>query len=243
MIEIVPEVIEIVPEVLEYKPPFSTSSTEHVTIKNKSKEKVAFKVKTTAPKIYCVRPNAAVVAPGEEVQIQVILLGLSEEPAPDFKCKDKFLLITLPAPYDLGETTVAEAWPQLEAEFKDQAMSKRIRVKYLMSHASKNEGEKSPADAAGAASAAPATEAIGATSASAGRGHDLKEGVDTAQEKVVDNAPRVANPVNRPASQTTAIKHKERASLSNNQEPVSAFNPALVLALALLALALGWLYY
>ena len=89
-------------------------------------------MKTTAPKFYCVRPNAAVVKPGESVQVQVILLGLTKEPTADFKCRDKFLVITLPAPYDLGEKTVADAWPELETEFKQQAVSKKIKVKYLL---------------------------------------------------------------------------------------------------------------
>lgn len=89
-------------------------------------------MKTTAPKVYCVRPNAALVAPGESVDVQVILLGLKEEPAADFKCKDKFLVIALPAPYDLGETSVADAWAQLEAEFKDKGLSKKIKVNYML---------------------------------------------------------------------------------------------------------------
>ncbi|SSD58743.1 related to Vesicle-associated membrane protein-associated protein SCS2 [Saccharomycodes ludwigii] len=105
--------VEIEPSVLEYK------------------QRIAFKVKTTAPKFYCVRPNAATVAPGEQIQVQVILLGLTEEPESDYKCRDKFLVITLPCPYDLGESSVADTWSQLEAEFKSHSYSKKIKVKYL----------------------------------------------------------------------------------------------------------------
>lgn len=72
------------------------------------------------------------VPAGESVDVQVILLGLKEEPTPAFKCKDKFLVIALPAPYDLGELSVAEAWPQLEAEFKAKGLSKKIKVNYLL---------------------------------------------------------------------------------------------------------------
>ena len=122
--------IEILPDVLEYKPPLTEQSTEYATITNNTSETIAFKVKTTAPKFYCVRPNAAVVAPGETVQIQVIFLGLAEEPSADTKCRDKFLIITLPAPHDLGDKSVAEAWSDLEAEFGSQAISKKIKVRY-----------------------------------------------------------------------------------------------------------------
>lgn len=112
--------------------PFTSQAAEHITIKNDSEQTIAFKVKTTAPKVYCVRPNAALVPAGESVDVQVILLGLKEEPTPDFKCKDKFLVIALPAPYDLGELSVAEAWPQLEAEFKNKGLSKKIKVNYQL---------------------------------------------------------------------------------------------------------------
>lgn len=107
--------------------PFTAQSTEYVTIANNSQEQIAFKVKTTAPKFYCVRPNAALLGPGESVQVHVILLGLGKEPEADFKCRDKFLVITLPAPYDLGSEPVANAWPRLETEFKQQAVSKKSR--------------------------------------------------------------------------------------------------------------------
>ncbi|KAL6940315.1 hypothetical protein ACO0QE_004213 [Hanseniaspora vineae] len=124
--------ITIEPSVLEFKSPLTEQSTEYITITNNSDEAIAFKVKTTAPKYYCVRPNAALVAAGEEVKVQIILLGLAEEPKADHKCKDKFLVITLPAPYELNNTSVSEVWSQLEAEFKDQSISKKIKVKYVV---------------------------------------------------------------------------------------------------------------
>lgn len=132
--------VDISPDVLEYKSPLTRQSTEYVTVKNNSDQAVAFKVKTTAPKFYCVRPNASVVAPGETVDVQVIFLGLPESPQPDYKCRDKFLVITLPSPYDLGAKSVSEAWADLEAEFKQQAISKKIKVRYLID----SEAEKNP---------------------------------------------------------------------------------------------------
>jgi len=38
-------------------------------LKNPSDRKVCFKIKTTAPKKYCVKPNSGVVDPSSEVQI------------------------------------------------------------------------------------------------------------------------------------------------------------------------------
>ncbi|CCH62762.1 hypothetical protein TBLA_0I01030 [Henningerozyma blattae CBS 6284] len=134
--------IEIKPDVLEYNPPFTQQSTQYATVTNTSDHPIVFKVKTTAPKFYCVRPNAALVEPGESVEVQVILLGLTEEPAPDYKCRDKFLIITLPAPNDLGTKSVAEAWPELEMEYKKQAISKKIKVRYNLSSKSSGSHEK-----------------------------------------------------------------------------------------------------
>ncbi|KAH3677185.1 hypothetical protein WICMUC_001766 [Wickerhamomyces mucosus] len=124
--------ISITPNLLEFRPPFTKPSTEIITITNHSNETAAFKVKTTAPKVYCVRPNAAIVEPNQSIDVSIILLGLKEEPTQDYKCNDKFLIVALPSPYDLGESTVAESWPKLEAEFKQQSVSKKIKVKYVL---------------------------------------------------------------------------------------------------------------
>lgn len=216
--------IDISPNTLEYKPPFTTQSTEYVTITNNSAETVAFKVKTTAPKFYCVRPNASVVAPGEQVQVQVILLGLAEEPTSDFKCRDKFLVITLPAPYDLGSTTVAEAWPQLEAEFKQQAVSKKIKVKYLLDAEPRAaEVEEEPTDVIAAVAAeAPKTQ----------------ESIPEVKE-VVEEPEEVVKPKLAPAS--TIETPSSTQKLAEKQE--GSVNPIIILFVALIALILGWLYY
>jgi hypothetical protein len=49
--------------------PFTRTSREVLKLRNPSDEEVAFKVKTTAPKLYCVRPNAGVVPAGGSVEV------------------------------------------------------------------------------------------------------------------------------------------------------------------------------
>ena len=39
-------------------------------VSNPNNQPVAFKVKTTAPKQYCVRPNSGRIEPGEKVEVQ-----------------------------------------------------------------------------------------------------------------------------------------------------------------------------
>ena len=58
---------------------------------NKTDNYVAFKVKTTNPKKYCVRPNTGVVHPRSSSEVLVTMQAQKEAPA-DLQCKDKFLL-------------------------------------------------------------------------------------------------------------------------------------------------------
>merc|ERR1712235_64518 len=65
-----------------------------------SEESVAFKIKTTAPQRYCVRPNAGTVPPGGDAEIKVMLQpGQTDE-------KHKFMVqsIYVPGSYNELET-------------------------------------------------------------------------------------------------------------------------------------------
>lgn len=97
---------------------------------NNTSEPLAFKVKTTAPKLYCVRPNASVVAPGESMKISLILQGFTQPLPKDYKCKDKFLIVSLPCPELEDASKVGENWAQLEAKHKDQLLQKKLKVNF-----------------------------------------------------------------------------------------------------------------
>ncbi|KAJ4712760.1 Vesicle-associated 1-1-like protein [Melia azedarach] len=60
-------------------------------LSNKTDNYVAFKVKTTNPKKYCVRPNTGIVLPRSTCDIIVTMQAQKEAPV-DMQCKDKFLL-------------------------------------------------------------------------------------------------------------------------------------------------------
>ncbi|KAL8129134.1 hypothetical protein V2J09_018289 [Rumex salicifolius] len=80
-------------ESLELQFPFELnkqiSCTIHLT--NKTDQHVAFKVKTTNPKKYCVRPNTGIVLPHSNCGVLVTMQAQKEAP-PDMQSKDKFLL-------------------------------------------------------------------------------------------------------------------------------------------------------
>ena len=49
--------------------PFTDVVTTNLKLKNPSEKRVCFKVKTTAPRRYCVRPNSGVIEAGAAVNI------------------------------------------------------------------------------------------------------------------------------------------------------------------------------
>ncbi|KAE9613804.1 hypothetical protein Lal_00016332 [Lupinus albus] len=80
-------------EPLELKFPFELKKQISCSLQllNKTDSYVAFKVKTTNPKKYCVRPNTGIVMPRSTCDIMVTMQAQKEAP-PDMQCKDKFLL-------------------------------------------------------------------------------------------------------------------------------------------------------
>ncbi|KAL6501567.1 Vesicle-associated protein 1-2 [Orobanche gracilis] len=80
-------------EPLEMKFPFELKKqiSCSLQVSNKTDNYVAFKVKTTNPKKYCVRPNTGIVLPRSTCDI-VVTMQAQKEPPADMQCKDKFLL-------------------------------------------------------------------------------------------------------------------------------------------------------
>lgn len=71
--------------------PFDQVVTSYLELKNPSDQRVCFKVKTTAPKRYCVRPNSGIVDPGSKLKI-AIMLQPSEHESPSERSKHKFMV-------------------------------------------------------------------------------------------------------------------------------------------------------
>ena len=85
------ELISIVPDELKFLFELEKQSYCDLKVANKTDNYVAFKVKTTSPKKYFVRPNTGVIQPWDSCIIRVTLQAQREYP-PDMQCKDKFLL-------------------------------------------------------------------------------------------------------------------------------------------------------
>ncbi|XP_022895750.1 vesicle-associated protein 1-1-like [Olea europaea var. sylvestris] len=85
------ELLQIEPLELQFPFELKKQISCSLQLTNKSDNYVAFKVKTTNPKKYCVRPNTGVVLPHSTCDVTVTMQAQKEAP-PDLQCKDKFLL-------------------------------------------------------------------------------------------------------------------------------------------------------
>lgn len=119
---------------IELKAPFKNRQQTHlVKVRNDLEKSVAFKVKTTAPKLYCVRPNSGVLKKGEEGEITIIFQGLSEEPSIGSKCKDKFLIVSVPIGNEVEEfdgKLVSTEWDKLVSEAGGNTQDVKLKVVY-----------------------------------------------------------------------------------------------------------------
>ncbi|KAK1978488.1 MSP domain-containing protein [Colletotrichum cereale] len=114
--------VDIEPAELSFRRPFTVEVSQILRIKNPNQSPIAFKVKTTAPKQYCVRPNSGRVEPGQDVEVTVLLQAMKQEPPLDTKCRDKFLVQSVPITADKEFASIANISTVIE---------RKIRVNWL----------------------------------------------------------------------------------------------------------------
>ncbi|PON93009.1 Vesicle-associated membrane-protein-associated protein [Trema orientale] len=85
------ELLSIEPVELKFPFELKKQISCSLQLSNKTDSYVAFKVKTTNPKKYCVRPNTGVVLPRSTCDVIVTMQAQKEAPQ-DMQCRDKFLL-------------------------------------------------------------------------------------------------------------------------------------------------------
>ncbi|XP_044759642.1 vesicle-associated membrane protein/synaptobrevin-binding protein [Coccinella septempunctata] len=88
---------------LKFKGPFNVPVTSYMKLTNPSETTVFFKIKTTAPKKYCVRPNSGKLLPKEVAEIAITLQPL--ESGID-KNKHKFMVQSCFVPEVLPEDNI-----------------------------------------------------------------------------------------------------------------------------------------
>ncbi|XP_042054848.1 vesicle-associated protein 1-3-like isoform X2 [Salvia splendens] len=122
------ELLRIQPSELKFPFEVRKQSSCAMQLANKTDQYVAFKVKTTNPKRYCVRPNVGVVLPYSMCNITVTMQAHKEVPA-DMQCRDKFLVQSVIVPYGTTNKDISQEMFNRENEkFVDEF---KLRVIYI----------------------------------------------------------------------------------------------------------------
>ncbi|XP_071702542.1 uncharacterized protein [Rutidosis leptorrhynchoides] len=100
-----PDILEVQPQELKFLFELKKQSSCSVQMNNKTNQHVAFKVKTTNPKKYCVRPNTGVIDPKSTCDFTVTMQAQKAAP-PDMICRDKFLVQSTVVPEGTMEEDV-----------------------------------------------------------------------------------------------------------------------------------------
>ncbi|GMJ11269.1 vamp/synaptobrevin-associated protein 27-2 [Hibiscus trionum] len=102
------QLLEIEPKELEFKFILKKQCSCSVRITNNTDQYVAFKVKTTSPKKYCVRPNVGIIMPKSICDFTVTMQAQLEAP-PDMICGDKFLIQSTVVPVGTIDADITSA--------------------------------------------------------------------------------------------------------------------------------------
>ncbi|KAJ6793551.1 vesicle-associated protein 1-3-like [Iris pallida] len=122
------DLLNIQPTELKFPFELKKQSSCCMQLTNKTDQYVAFKVKTTNPKKYCVRPNTGVVQPGSTCDVTVTMQAQKEAP-PDLQCKDKFLLQSVIAK---DRATVKDINPEMFNKAPDRVVDEfKLLVVYI----------------------------------------------------------------------------------------------------------------
>lgn len=225
-----------------------------IRLTNPSNEEIAFKVKTTAPKKYCVKPNTGFVAAGATQNVQVIMQVQREWPSDLNACKDKFLVQSVVSG---GQTDFTE----LFAKGKEDIKEAKLRVAYVQpapppSPVPEDEEEKGDGDAPGDLpepapapgpslqrmfTAKPAFEAPPAEKAA-----PLKAAKDDGATEAAQERARLQRRVEELTSKNDSLQADLKMALANKPDPSAAargFSLLHLLITALFAFAIGIYYY
>jgi len=145
--EKVPQILTIEPDTeLVFRGPFKDVVTTILKLSNPSDKKVCFKVKTTAPKRYCVRPNCGLIEPSESVNVAVMLQPFDYKDENENK-RHKFLVQSVIPTGDIADIQpgdVESLWKSLPDKYP--LMDSKLKCVFEMPS---SEGVKSVGDADG----------------------------------------------------------------------------------------------
>lgn len=203
------QLLTIVPEShLTFRGPFNEVVTSILTLTNIASDKVCFKVKTTAPRRYCVRPNSGVIEAGDTMEVSIMLQPFQYDP--NDRNNHKFMVQSMALSADNATLPLEEIWKNAEPK---SVVDKKLKCQFELppdaaapSEPSAAAPSSSPAPSATPTSVTPpqidqtfVTSASGASSNS----NEVQKATDKVEMLVKENAnlkKRVAEAASRQAS-------------------------------------------
>ncbi|KAJ4767299.1 Vesicle-associated protein 1-1 [Rhynchospora pubera] len=144
------DLVEIEPRELNFPFELKKQSSCSIHLVNKSDEYVAFKVKTTSPKRYCVIPNIGVILPMSSSDFTVMMLGQKTAP-PDMQLKDKFLVQVTVVPFGTTkEDIIPEFFSKGSGRYIEESKLRVVLIsppnfpEHTLHHASNGNGSLNP---------------------------------------------------------------------------------------------------
>ncbi|XP_053692691.1 vesicle-associated membrane protein/synaptobrevin-binding protein [Sabethes cyaneus] len=105
---------------LKFVGPFCTAVSSFMRLTNPTDHNILFKIKTTAPKKYCVRPNCGLLEPKNTVEITIILQPFIFDATE--KNKHKFMVQSMIMP--AGDVSPEQLWKDVSP---DELMDSKLR--------------------------------------------------------------------------------------------------------------------
>jgi len=117
--------LKIEPAELSFPPPYNILNQQTLYLTNTTASDVAFKVKTTSPKRYCVRPNGGIIEPNKTIEVNVLLQPTDD---PEIN-KDKFLLetVALEPSHHYTAKNIGDFWQSVRP---DQIQKQKFRCNF-----------------------------------------------------------------------------------------------------------------
>ncbi|KAH8267004.1 vesicle-associated membrane protein-associated protein B/C [Drosophila bipectinata] len=118
---------------LRFVGPFNRPVVTIMSLRNNSALPLVFKIKTTAPKRYCVRPNIGKILPYRSTQVEICLQPFIYDQQE--KNKHKFMVQSVQAPLDADLTDLNKLWKELEP---DQLMDAKLKCVFELPNVDTN---------------------------------------------------------------------------------------------------------
>ncbi|KAI8883909.1 PapD-like protein [Backusella circina FSU 941] len=220
--------------VIEFERPLTRIVKKTVTITNPNSEPLAFKVKTTAPKLYCVRPNSEIIQPHQSLEVQIILQALKKEPEPGFRCKDKFLILSILVDEKLEGLGLTDLWTRVEGQMKSSVSEKKLRCNFI-----------EPVGAAAVPVAAPPTAAASAATVPAAAApitQKVDTSIDRSEEMANEKLKQMQAELEKYKTEAKTLRDTNSSTSTTTVVKQPGTPYSIYILFALMALTLAYLY-